>query len=145
MTFQLPWAAIFQSGANMSCLRKPYATSYERPTKCKPLAIFLALSTDTSHVTAMSVTIIRSMASENCYFLLCIMLQSLDLAWLAPLKHCWLSNGLFECHHPDSRHRLNFAPQFSIFTVFIKDSSLQLTVSLVALYFDKDISSRLKC
>lgn len=38
MTFQPPQATIFH------CLRKPYATSYESPTKCKNLATFLALS-----------------------------------------------------------------------------------------------------
>lgn len=139
ITFQPPWATIFQLGANMSCLKKPYATSYESPTKCKNLATFLALYTDTSH-TAMSVTIIRSMPSENWCFLLRIMLHSLDLAWLAPLKHCWLSDCLLERHRPHSKHRLNFAPQTSIFTIFMKVSSLELSVSLAALYFGKDIS-----
>lgn len=81
-------------------------------------------------------------ASENCCLLLRIMLQCPDLPWLAPLQHCWLNDWLLECrHHPCSRHRLNFAPRMSIFTISMKVSSLELTVPLIALYFGKDTSS----
>lgn len=55
---------------------------------------------------------------------------------LAPLKHCWLKDCLFECLHPHLKHRFNCDSQINTFIIFMKVYFVELSSSL---HFGKDI------